>query len=370
MSGLSEEVSIFLDTTLTYDDPFFKKAYNKQLIRLSKIHKIPLYMSKVVFDETRNKFEQNVEARMGALKTALRDLDSFYPSTLDAVTINCSFSDFMHEFDSFYSELINAKVLVIIDYENDLLPILVERSIKRKKPFGNKKQEFRDAITWLSYVGYTESNDLFNCFLITQNKNDFCEDGTRNSIHPDLLEDSTRFQLYFSARELLEKEPKLGPFISSSDITEWLNQFSIDNDFLSDLFETKFSDIVEKDFSDYVDVGYRCDFVDDKYLPDVDWNISVDSANPLRIGKEINIMVTNDQVVIEGDIYVTVSISLFLYGHYGNSKACSEDVQLFSGFTFTMDKDTIYTDSLEFYDFQVTSKANFRWYFSDEDTDD
>jgi hypothetical protein len=285
-----EPINLFLDTTLTFEDPFFKRNYNSLLLRLSQIHGFPLFMSKVVYDETRNKFESNVSERIGGLEKALNELEIYHPSALDTVTINCAPDDFMTDFDKFYADLIERRILTIIEYDNSLLPILVERSIKRIKPFGLKKQEFRDAITWLSYTNYANTNDLINCYFITQNTSDFCDNKIKNTIHPELLLDSTKFSHFINAYDLLNLESKLKPYIDSADVTEWIASIENLDEYISDLFFATFKDRVKQLFTNYVDQESSYNIVKNGYLPS-----SVDFATEsISIGS------------IDGDLIVTI----------------------------------------------------------------
>lgn len=361
-----EPINLFLDTTLTFQDPFFKKNYNHQLIRLSEIHGFPIYMSKVVFDETRNKFEQNVKDHKLGLENALRELENYYPSNLDTVTIKCTLDDFIRQFDEFYLDLIDRKILHIIDYENSMLPVLVERSIKKLKPFGIKKQEFRDAITWLSYTRFAESKSIDNCFFITNNLEDFCDNKAKNTIHPELLGDSVRFSHFVSARDLFEIEQKLEPYVVSAEIVEWIQALSIDS-FIEDKFNGIFAKHVTEAFSEYVHRWDMYRFVDSSNVH-FEGYIKVDRVSVALI-QELNTTIVNDQVVVTGDISVDVDIVLYYEdedSHY-TAKVGADMVQLISSFTFTMDKKSINEDSLEFDNFEVIQVAEFGHLLSDDD---
>lgn len=365
-----EPIHFFLDTTLTFQDPFFKRNFNRQLIRLSVIHEIPLYMSKVVFEETRSKYEMNVNDRIGKLESSLKDLEIFDPTTLDTVSINCTLTDFMSKFDEYYDNLFKAGVIKLVEYDNSLLPILVERSIKRIKPFGNKKQEFRDAITWLSYANLAENNKLDNCFLITNNTDDFCENKTKNTIHPDLMNDTTRFSHYNSAKELIEQESRLQPYIMSVDIMEWLTAQKIDEDYVENLFSTTFNNSLIETFFDYLG---RQDV--DHFLSAVYFSSYIEGAglSILSIG-ELTITVVDSQAVVTGDIEVNVDIKLYYddeeFRRHSNFRYVGEDsATLISSFTFTIDKESVHIDSLEFDNFDVLEKAAFS-FLRDYDDDD
>lgn len=355
-----EPIHIFLDTTLTYDDPFFKKNYNSQLLRIAQIYNFPIYMSKVVFEETRNKFENNVNDRIGGLDKALLELENFYPSKLNSVEINCSFNDFLREFDQFYSDLIARKVIHLIEYDNSILPVLVERSIRRIKPFSKKKQEFRDAITWLSYAKFAEENNLNNCFFITRNVSDFCNENTKNTIHPDLLADSTRFIHYVSSYDLFESEIKITPYMMSADITEWLSKNTINSDFILDKFQMIFLRKM-KDFF----FNYDSDYLVNVSLPRNMW-INIDSVEFDGINEEITTTVIKDQVIIQGDLFLIIEVSLHVFNDFDDEHTIGTDIaQIVSAYTFTMDINKIYEETLEFSDIDITKSADFRYIFED-----
>lgn len=352
-----ESIYLFLDTTLTFHDPFFKKNYNHQLIRLSEIYGIPIFMSKVVYDETRNKFELNVNDRTDSLKTALKELEVFYPTNLDTVTIKCTLDDFMRQFDEFYLDLIDRKILHVIDYDNSMLPVLVERSIKGIKPFGSKKQEFRDAITWLSYARLAESQKLDNCFFITNNVDDFCENRTKNTIHSDLLGDTTRFSHFVSAKDLFENEPKLQPYIRSAEIMDWLKTFEVDSGFIEEKFNEIFKNELEEAFTEYVNNRDLYALTHNVYF---DGYVEPESPGIVAI-EEINTTIVNDQVVVTGDICVDIDLVLWYEDDETGRTALvgSDSAMIVSAFTFTMDKESVHKDSLEFDNFEVIQAASF-----------
>lgn len=364
-----EPIHLFLDTTLTFQDPFFKKNFNHQLIRLSEIHAFPIFMSKVVYDETRNKYELNVKERISSLESALKELENYYPTNLDTVTIKCTLDDFMKQFDEYYLDLIERKILHIIEYDNSMLPILVERSIKRIKPFGSKKQEFRDAITWLSYVKFAEANNLDNCFLITNNLDDFCDNKIKNTIHPELLKDSNKFKHFVSAKDLLDIETKLQPYILSAEITEWLQAFEIDSEFVEEKLNGELLTQLEEEFSNYVD-NRDMDRVVNTSNVLFDGYVQANNVSVVSI-EEITTTIINDQVVVTGDVYVDIEVILYYEDDedYGRTAKVGEDTaQLVATFTFTMDKESVHKDSLEFDNFDVIQVADFS-YLRDYDDD-
>ena len=275
---------------------------------------VTIFMSNVVFDETRNKFEENVNSRMKHLESSLSDLNNYYPTELTTTTIQNTKDDFMSRFDDFYNELIDRNVIQIVEFDNDLLPELVERSIKRIKPFGQKKQEFRDAITWLSYSKLVENDLLENCFFLTGNVNDFCEE--KGKIHPELLNDTKRFKHYVSAKELFEKEDELQPLIRTVDLVEWVESENINSDYIVNLlnqlgaFNSIFNILgnyfANKDIENFIDDAYEIGYADL-------------SSRGIHAVTDYEVEIIGDEILISGYLSVVAAIEVYFYNAYRES---------------------------------------------------
>ncbi|MEY9096261.1 PIN domain-containing protein [Paenibacillus sp. RC84] len=352
-----EALHIFLDTTLTFDDPFFKKNYNRQLINLTETHNIPIYMSRVVFQETRSKFELNVASKMTALDKSLLDLNKYHPKEINTEVLNCSLKNFMQEFDDFYNDLIGRKIIQIIEYSNDILPVLVERSIRRIKPFGDKKQEFRDAIIWLSYVNYAESNDIENCFLLTNNLADFCENKIQNTLHPDLLEDSKRFKHYLNSADFLKNEDKIEKYISANK--DWKFKIIIDSKYVEELFQNSLSGPMKNAFQSFLariemDDLLSAEYFDHEYIDFTVGEIDFIGAD------EIESKTVDDKILVSGIVNVITLVTASIYDDYSKGYVIGKDYsRLSADFRFTINENGIEQYSLEIEDFDVMMKANF-----------
>ncbi|MBG9754061.1 DUF4935 domain-containing protein [Lysinibacillus sphaericus] len=334
--------NIFLDTTLTYKDPFFKSNFNRNLLKLAEFYKFPIYMSKVVYDETRNKFEENVKLKIQKLDSALKELDIYHPTELNATTIKSTKEDFYTKFNDFYQDLINRGVLVVIDLDNSLLPILVERSIKQIKPFGNKKQEFRDAITWLTYAMLAEKEDMDNCYFITENVNDFCKD--KGNIHPDLLEDSEKFKHYVSIKEMLEKESVLVPLIRKIELVDWVKSENIDEDYVKELL--KRNETYSTIFGIMENFVFRCFVSDLVENPDFYDGYTEMLSMSFKDVSNLGIEVIGDEILITGlvmiDTLISVTLCYFLSGddeaHFYDAGNGISELKL--EFTFSYNKNS------------------------------
>lgn len=85
------------------------------------------------------------------------------------------------------------RVFVIFEPEENAYVRVFNRYFARKKPFINKKQEFKDALLWETILSYKsqEPNDNTTYYFITQNSDDFNQNKKDRieELHQDYLED-------------------------------------------------------------------------------------------------------------------------------------------------------------------------------------
>lgn len=240
-------MNIFLDTTVTFSDPFLKKNYNRNLLKLAREYNdIIFYMSEIVYKETKRHFERNVRENLEVLdktKSKLQNFKRGYFTTSEdgSEKIEREVEYLLDELEMFYSELQKEGSLHILDCPDNILPELIHRSVNRIKPFKEKKSEFRDAATWLTYAKYTEQRSMSNCYFVTDNVTDFLDDNKKN-IHPDLLQDSERFKPFVNLMKLAQEDKKVKEYLEEKQkkeqqIETWIEENNIDEGYVIGYFK-------------------------------------------------------------------------------------------------------------------------------------
>lgn len=222
-------MNFFLDTNILFKDPFLLTNFNRQLlelVRTSKELELPdedtldefgltsdfvdeefsIYISSVVFEEAKNHYFKKVKDRFKQLNEINKDI-TWYMNTSEVADFSFTEEQCKERFDQYYNELINADIVTILPPYNEITQDLIQLAIQKKEPFfNNEKNEFRDAVIWLTYAKFSEENDLENCFFITDNVNDFSRKSDRGStpipLHPELRNVSDKFIMYRSAQGL------------------------------------------------------------------------------------------------------------------------------------------------------------------------
>ncbi|KHE72951.1 PIN domain-containing protein [Halobacillus sp. BBL2006] len=144
-------MNVYLDSNIIYSDPFFKQSYSHLTLELAQENIVNIYMSRVVYQESYNNYKKQIQEMMSDIKK-LQAKEKFTKGSIDEYfeVKQDGISNYLKEFEEFYEELFAQGVITLIEYDNNILPELVSRSLQRVQPFTDKKQEFRDAIIWLS----------------------------------------------------------------------------------------------------------------------------------------------------------------------------------------------------------------------------
>ncbi|WHY79454.1 PIN domain-containing protein [Neobacillus sp. WH10] len=156
---------VFLDSNVCFTDPFMEKNFhNRLLVELAEKGLISLYISEVVKKEVINNFEKELNKQYEEIQKYEGKITKLLPENeRPPIAWTNTVEEYVHKLKGRLEELEDYGYLDIVEFNNNMLPELVERSIKRKKPFTERKQEFRDAIIWFSYVNYVFEKNLPFC---------------------------------------------------------------------------------------------------------------------------------------------------------------------------------------------------------------
>lgn len=311
-------MNIFLDTTLTYQDPYLKSISNNTLLKLVHLYDKKIYISRVALEETKQHLRKNISREIKELK---KSIDKYNRICKDEkyININENIEEYIEELDGYYNNLQERGILEILDYNNDILPILVERAIKRIKPFDEKKDEFRDAIIWLTYANYINENKLEDCYFITNNTGDYY-DNDNISLHPDLKKDCDNIKLVKSANELIINIDKtLKEILEVTDfediedakvriaLEQWIKGNKINEDSIRNILsEECYYKIV-----DFIN-NYFYDGNIPSNIESVISYLELNEIESLEV-KDIHYEIIKDEIYISGEIELKIYADLMVY---------------------------------------------------------
>jgi hypothetical protein len=198
---------VFIDTNILYNNWHFENANFKYLINFLENTNSELIVSDVVCDEIENKFNKELEILKKSFKDSIKRSKSL-------LKIEPSFDfkklDYKYSIRDIISEKTqNVKFIPYNSIENTKI---VERAIKKVKPFQDQDKGYRDTLIWLSFLEYLKNNCPYEDVLFINNNSKDFFDGKNQNLHQDLLEDVSKFglknnfRIYNSIRDFIDKE--------------------------------------------------------------------------------------------------------------------------------------------------------------------
>ncbi|MBX0333426.1 PIN domain-containing protein [Pontibacter sp. HSC-14F20] len=275
--------NVFIDSDILYKDPFFKNEFSDLLLKLAKDKKLTIYISAVVYEETLNNYKEIVSKEVAQLVKHQRNLSKLKQS--DYYFKYISVENYEKEFVDFYQLMFSNGTFKILNYSNDVLPELVNRSIKRLKPFSDKKQEFRDGIIWLSIIEEIKSKGLSNNFFITNNIQDYYDED-KVSLHTSLIKDCSNILPFTSTKDFLLTHIDLSRLEVDFDFIKWLEEQNIDENYILKNIKDKTSDTLVEKFSIAVS-DYVISYPDASNVAFFDIKIDIGSIKISEIQKRV-----------------------------------------------------------------------------------
>lgn len=176
---------IFLDTNIFFNDYYLRYANFKYLFNYIENTGSVLLVSEVVIEEIENIYNREVDDIARSLKKELKRSKSF---TLLPLKINLNeLTDRKYNFKN----VLTSKTYDIkfIPYNNVEHKEVVQRALKRIKPFQEGEKGYRDTLIWLSFLSFLSENKIRSeVAFITNNSKDFLNK-QKTDIHDDLKND-------------------------------------------------------------------------------------------------------------------------------------------------------------------------------------
>lgn len=247
---------VVIDTTETFNDLLLSGPNFALLSTYLRGSSSRFTVPKIVVEETVNHYRERITRQIQQAESQLKTLRHLVPSLSDFPQVTCNIELATDEYRSRLESRIRNLHGRIADFNSVSTKTLVERALKRRKPFdGEGKVGFRDAILWETVLCeiVVKSCDT-QVALITKNSKDFGADG---QLAQDLREDCKsiggshdRVILFSGLQEFIDKEVK--PHLDKlEDIHRQIEEGGYQNFDPADFLAT-FEDIIVQKIRDYV----------------------------------------------------------------------------------------------------------------------
>jgi hypothetical protein len=333
---------VFLDSNIFFTDPFMdKNIHNRILFELAEKNLISIYISDVVKQEVLNNFEKELHKYFEEIKKNENKITKILRSTDNPpIEWKDTVKEYVTNLEVQFQEWEKYYDVEFLPFSNDFLPELVNRSIKRVKPFTDKKMEFRDGIIWLTYADHLNYCEFIEkAYFITKNTDDFTLNG---EIHPDLLQDCNKFIFYKTPQDFIQNCEEIKQLQKTLKLVKWVEDEDLSNspELVLDMIERHSFDYIFSECLDYVG-DYR-NSVPTNYDPDVD-NLEATDISLLKVSS-LKVEVILDHVIVTGHLDVNVEFDVYqndyLHAPYREAlvKIGADEVKLDIDFTLTVDQ--------------------------------
>jgi hypothetical protein len=232
-------MDVILDSNIYRADILLRsKEFDVLLDYLSKTQS-KLILPEVILDEIRGLYSRTLRERIHDLKKASNNInltlsDAEYNIKLPEIDID----EQTVKYEAFLRKRLKIRDNQILPYNNEYLPEISNRAIKRQKPSGDKGQGFRDTLIWLTLKDYCKKCHEKQITFVSINTDDFAN-SNKDALHESLIEECTQQKIkvnYFkSLKEFIENHSNKIDFINDDWVSENLDSYSIKELALEDL---------------------------------------------------------------------------------------------------------------------------------------
>ena len=177
----------FLDTNIFYDDWFMQAAPYRYLFHFMNNNGHSLLLSRVVLQEA-----AQLQSRALADELAKAQKAIAKAARLNGIAVTKEDLTFTPtQYDLLATLAARVESVTVVDYESVSHSEMVERAIKRIRPFRENEKGYRDTLIWLSLLAYLQLRKQSGTVVfISANKSDFFNSEAKQcEFHADLLTD-------------------------------------------------------------------------------------------------------------------------------------------------------------------------------------
>lgn len=187
-------MNIVIDTNIIRRDlKFADKNFDILLDYLSKTNS-RIVMPRIVIEEIMGLYKRILVDKKKEYLNSLRKLDSLLIKKSISHEVDLSTTNEVTKYIDYLKEKLRIGDESIIEYKPEYLNDIVKRAIARMKPCGDKGQQFRDGILWLTMLDYAKSQPDRKLIFISDNPKDFSSGGN-NELDSQLKEETSALNI-------------------------------------------------------------------------------------------------------------------------------------------------------------------------------
>lgn len=226
-------MDIVLDSNIFRSDFNLRSTeYNIILDYLEKTHST-IVLPQIILDEVKGLYSRVLTERILKLNSNINNFNLLMTDSSKAITkVQIEIADEVEKYTKYLTDKLKIRIDKIIPVNNNYLPNLVERAVKRLRPSADG-EGFRDALIWLTIRDYCLKCHEKQIIFISNNDGDF-GDTEKNELHSSLKQECDELKIkvnYFKTiKDFIEKHSTKIDFVTY----EWVRD-NFSNDWLEDI---------------------------------------------------------------------------------------------------------------------------------------
>ncbi|PCI37564.1 MAG: hypothetical protein COB53_06195 [Elusimicrobia bacterium] len=281
--------------------------------------KLQLVVPEVVFDETTNKYREELEdkiktaeGRLAKANEAVARLARLADETLTLPEVKVDPEESSESYKKWLREKLDGAKTHWLPYPKIGHEEVVRRALDRKKPFDKKGHNgYRDAVIWESVLEFLEAHEGEEVIFVSGNHGDFAADDNK-ALHPDLVADlearglspeELKFYTNFTEFRRTEIEPTIKEAINAkraATVEVGLSSGTYMGFNLSDWLDEAVTEVLRESL-DVGDLG----FADD--------GPEMDAAHNVEMVRKPQVLVLNDhEVLVNVELKADLEIDVYI----------------------------------------------------------
>lgn len=199
-------MKVVIDSNILISDFWLESIPSQLLLENSKKEKIDLYIPKVVYDETCNKFRERINSHSNNITKEINSLEKLSKEKTSVVISEKDREKFYKKYEKYLQSIIKQNKITILEYPDVPHEVIAKKAMLKKKPFNENEKGYRDALIWENVKSLISEEEIElpatpELIFITKNHKDFLDN---NSLHSDLIEDLENQSLNTESIEIVE----------------------------------------------------------------------------------------------------------------------------------------------------------------------
>ena len=217
-------MNVVLDTNIIVQDFLLQsKKFNLLLDHLKKTSS-RVIMPQIVYEEVAEVYRRRLAQHLEDYKETGKKLEIVLAENRNVPKVDIQVDEEVEKYREYLKEKLSFSSSNIVPYKEIYLGELVNRAVKRLRPFSSKGEEFRDALLWLTVLDIAKAEEHQAIVFISNNPKEFGPNHTLHTpLHDEVKDRSLTVKYYNSIEHFIQRYAIQVEYITLDWLIDQLN---------------------------------------------------------------------------------------------------------------------------------------------------